>query len=75
MATAFEHCYLIANTILSAPNIINHALLYVMETFGMHSELAILYSTIQAPLCSHKLLLQQTPFPSLNVYWANKNEI
>ena len=46
MATAFESDKSIATTIMPAPNIMNYALSYFIETGDMHCKLAIRYSPI-----------------------------
>ena len=49
MAITFEHFKFIAATIVPDPNIMNHALLYIIETLGMHYNVAITYCAIQPP--------------------------
>ena len=45
MATGFESVQFIANNIMPAAKIMNHAFLY-LETVGMHGQLAIRYYAI-----------------------------
>ena len=54
MATAFEHFKSIATTNEPAPKMMSHAFLDFIETNGMHSKLAIRYSTFQQPNTSIK---------------------
>ena len=73
MATDYEPVQSIVSSRLPATKMKNDAVLYVMKALGMHSKLAIRYSTIQALYAAINYCFQ-TPFSTLLKFETNNIE-
>ena len=62
VALAFESAQSISTTIMPAPKIMNHAVLYFIETVGMHCKLAIRYWSIWTPYTTINYFFHRPPF-------------